>query len=136
MITLRRRVLATITGAAALLALVPAAAAGHSASEQTDNEGPALAHLRAYVEAFNAGDEASMRAFFRDHLAASALEDMPVGKRLARHPATKRQLKSLAIEKVVGDLPFHGSLLVKAGNGMLLLLAGAVEKASPNKLLS
>jgi len=97
---------------------------------------PPLAHLKAYVEAFNAGVPGVMKTFFETRLAGSALKDLPLEKRLARFRATKGQLKSIAIERVVSDGPAQASILIKAGNGSLLLVTAAVEKAPPHNITS
>jgi len=97
---------------------------------------PPLEHLKAYIEAFNSDVPGKMKAFFEAHFAESALKDLPIEKRLARFRATKRQLESLTIEKVVSDAPGQASVLIKAGNGAGLLVTGLVEKTPPHKLLS
>ena len=97
---------------------------------------PALAHLRAYVEAFNSGVPGQMKAYFNAHVAAQALKEMPVEPRLVRFRRAKAQLKSLEIERVVSDEPLRASVLAKAGNGEFLLLKTTTEAAPPHALLT
>ncbi len=98
-------------------------------------ENPALAHLKAYIEAFNSGVPGQMKAYFLAHVAAQALKDIPAEQRLTRFRAAKAQLKSLEIERVVSDEPFRSSVLTKAANGEFLMIKATAEKALPNKLL-
>ena len=123
-----------LTAAAAWLvsALAPAAFAQDAAAPGN----PPLAHLKAYVEAFNSGVPGQMKAFFEAHFAASALKEVPLQQRLTRFRGAKAQLKSLQIERVVSDEPLHASLLTKSGDGGFLLLNGTVEKTPPYKLLT
>ncbi len=123
-----------LTAAAAWLvsALAPSAFAQDAAAPGN----PPLAHLKAYVEAFNSGVPGQMKAFFEAHFAASALKEVPLQQRLTRFRGAKAQLKSLQIERVVTDEPLHASLLTKSGDGGFLLLNGTVEKTPPYKLLT
>ncbi len=96
----------------------------------------ALAHLQAYIEAFNSGVPGQMKAYFLAHAAAEALKEMPVEQRLIRFRRAKAQLKSLEIQRVVSDEPFRASVLTKAENGEFLLLKATAEKAPPHGLLT
>jgi CubicO group peptidase (beta-lactamase class C family) len=122
------------TIAAALLVSVPApfGLAQGPAAPAT----PALAHLRAYIEAFNSGVPGTMKVFFETHIAASALKEIPLQQRLSRFRGAKAQLKSLEIEKVVSDEPLRASVLTKAGNGEFVLLRATAEMSPPNNLLA
>jgi D-alanyl-D-alanine carboxypeptidase len=97
---------------------------------------PATTHLKAYIEAFNARGPAEMSAFFKAHLAASALKEMPIEQRLSRFRGAKAQLKSLELQRVVSESPLQASILAKAGSGEFVLIRGFVEAASPHGLLS
>jgi len=97
---------------------------------------PPLAHLKAYIEAFNSGVPGQMKAFFEAHFAASALKEVPLQQRLARFRGAKAQLKSLQIERVVTDELLRASLLTKSADGEFLLLNGTVEKTPPHNLLT
>jgi len=97
---------------------------------------PPLAHLNAYVEAFNSGVQGRMKTFFETHFTDAALKEFPLEKRVVRFRATKNQLKSITVEKTVSDGPTHASILIKAGNGSLLLVTASVEKGPPHNLTS
>jgi CubicO group peptidase (beta-lactamase class C family) len=103
---------------------------------QAGNDKPALAHLKAYVEAFNAGVPGTMRAYLASHLADAAIREIPVEQRLVRFRSAKGQLKSLELLRVVSDAASEASLLTKSGDGGYVLLKANVEATPPNKLLS
>jgi D-alanyl-D-alanine carboxypeptidase len=132
--------MSTRTRVMALSALACAAiflsARGASAQDAKPQERPATTHLKAYIEAFNSGDAEQMKAFFDAHFAASALKQMTLEARLARYQSARSRLQSLALEKIVAELPLETSLLAKAGNGQNVLLKAAVENEPPNKLVS
>ena len=123
-----------LTAAAACLVSVLAPSALAQAPAAPAN--PPLAHLKAYVEAFNSGVPGRMKAFFEAHFAASALKEVPLQQRLTRFRGAKAQLKSLQIERVVSDEPLRASLLTKSADGGFLLLNGTVEKTPPHNLLT
>jgi len=126
-----RRLLSVIA-LAALLAAVPAS--GPAQAPAADK--PALAHLKAYIEVFNAAAPGGMRDYFLSHLADQALKTIPLEQRLTRFRNAKSQLKTLAIERVVSDEPLQASALAKAGDGQFLLVRVTTEKASPFKLMT
>jgi len=131
-----RRFLRSMAGAALAALLMSSLAGSGLAQGPASPAKPALACLQAYVEAFNSGVPGRMRQFFQDHLAASALAQIPLGQRVVRFRGAKSQLKSLAIQRIVSDEPAQASALAKAGNGEYVLLKVAVEKDPPNKLLT
>ncbi len=106
------------------------------AQDTKPQEQPATIRLKAYIEAFNSGVQGQMKAFFEAHIAASALQEIPVAQRLTRFRGAKAQLKSMQIEKIVSELPFQTSILAKAGNGENVLLVASVEKEPPHKVVS
>jgi D-alanyl-D-alanine carboxypeptidase len=124
------------TAAAVLLITLSGPAASGSPQSQAAPDKPPLAHVKAYVEAFNSRVQGTMRAFFSSHFADAALQEMPVEQRLTRFRAAKAQLTSLAFERVVSDDPLQASVLAKTPAGEYLLLRAAVEKAPPYKLKS
>jgi CubicO group peptidase (beta-lactamase class C family) len=121
--------------AIALLAAGAWAWAG-AAQKAKAGEKPATAHLRAYIEAFNAGSLDGMKAFFEEHFAASALKETPVAQRIVRYQNGRLQLKSFLVERTVAELDFQTALLVKTGGGQDVLLRATVEKTPPHKLLA
>ena len=132
--------MSTHTRVMALSALACAAvilsALGGIAQESKSTDKPATDRLKAYIEAFNSGDQGQTKAFFEAHFAASALKEIPVEQRLTRCQGAKSQLLSLQIEKIIAERPFQTFGLAKAGNGVNVLLKASVEKAPPHKLLS
>ena len=121
--------------AAAVLSMTLAAVPGR-AQQPAAAEHPAMAHLQAYVETFNAGVPGGMKTFFSTHLADQALTEVPVGQRIIRFRGAKAQLRSLAIERVVSDQPYAASVLAKAGNGEYILIKAESEASAPFKLLA
>ncbi len=97
---------------------------------------PALAHLQAYIEAFNSGVPGQMKAYLLEHVAARALKELPVEQRLIRFSKTKAQLKAVVIERVVSDEPDRASVLAKAASGGFLLIKATAEKTPPFGLLT
>ena len=132
---MRRRCRVTVGTVAAVLMVSFFALLG-PAQEPAASGNPALAHLTAYIKAFNASVPGTMRAYFETHIAESALKEIPLQQRLVRFRGAKSQLKSLEIQKVVSDEPLRASVLVKAGNGEFLLVKATAEKAPPNNLTS
>ncbi len=57
-------------------------------------------HIAALVEAFNKGDEATMRAFIADHYAKSALQARPVEARLGVYMDLWRRMQGLDVTEV------------------------------------
>ena len=91
--------------------------------------------VRAYVAAFNSGDDDVMRQFFNEYSAASSLERVPMERRLA---LTNRlwddagELELRAVREVTED----GASVVLAGSdGRLLLFTFRFEPEEPHGLL-
>ncbi|HOW86790.1 MAG TPA: serine hydrolase domain-containing protein [Candidatus Aminicenantes bacterium] len=129
----------SIAGAAAAALLAaglafPAPAQAPSAAASAAK--PALARLQGYIETFNSGVPGRMKLFFQDCFAASALNEIPVGQRVVRFRGVKRELGSLAVERVVSDGPAQASILAKTASGGYVLLKATVEKDPPHKLLT
>jgi D-alanyl-D-alanine carboxypeptidase len=134
---LRNRAIVLTAAAAMTLAAWPAVLAAPSAlQESAQTAKPATVRLEAYIEAFNSGSVDRMKAFFEKHFAASALKETPVERRMTRYQGGRLQLKSFAVEKIVGELPYQTSVLTKAGNGAFIVLKAIVEKAPPHKLVA
>jgi len=121
------------------LAIAMAAAAvlvASAATAQDQAAHPAMAHLQAYIETFNAGVPGQMKAYFATHLADQALKEIPVEQRLTRFRSAKAELKSLEIERVVSDEPGAAAVLTKAANGEHVLVRATAETSGGRKLLS
>lgn len=124
---------------AALLAvavLASGSAAPASAQKTVAGDKPATVRLQAYIEAFNSGSVDRMKAFLEENFTPAALKDAPVAQRLNRYRSGLAQIKSYSLERVVAELDFRTSCLVRTGAGQTLLLQAAVERAAPHKLLA
>lgn len=120
-----------VIGLAVAAALLPSAAPAQDQAAR-----PAMAHLQAYIETFNAGVPGQMKAYFATHLADQALKEIPVEQRLTRFRSAKAELKSLEIERVVSDEPAAAAVLTKAANGEHVLVRATAETSGARKLLS
>jgi len=132
---MRRSCRSIIRTSGAILATALLAASGF-AQDQTAAAHPAMAHLKAYVEVFNAAIQGQMKAFYATHLADQAAKEIPIEQRLTRFRSAKAQLKSLEIQRTITDQPHFAAVLAKAGNGEFLLIKATSEKTSPYMLLS
>jgi len=134
---MRRYARWTITMAAAVLLMsLSGLAISGPAQDPAAPDKPPLAHLRAYVEAFNSSVQGTMRAFFASRFSDAALKEIPVEQRLTRFRSAKARIKDLTIDRVVSDEALQASLLTKAASGEYLMIRASVEKAPPYKLLS
>jgi len=131
-ILFRSMVLLTAIGAVLFLS----APAVESAQEAKPQESFATARLKAYIEAFNTGDDGRMKAFLEEHFSAAALKEAPVEARIARFQRAKLGLRSFSLEKTLSESPLLASILAKAGNGDHVLLQASVEKEPPYKLVA
>lgn len=120
----------------AALILVPALSGRAAATQaQAVPDNPPLAHLRAYIEAFNAAVPGTMRTFIASRYAAAALQDTPVEQRLTRFRSARSQLKSLELVRVLSDTATNASVLAKSGDGKNVMIKATVEKTPPHKIL-
>jgi CubicO group peptidase (beta-lactamase class C family) len=91
--------------------------------------------VRAYVAAFNSGDDGSMRQFFNEHLAASSLERVPMEQRLALTDRLRDDVGELEL-RAVREVTEDGASVVLAGSGgRLLLFTFRFEPEEPHGLL-
>jgi len=131
-----RRCCRSLVGTAAAVLLIFALAPPGQAQGPAAAGNPAMAHLKAYIEAFNSSLPGQMKAYFLEHVSAQSLKDIPVEQRMTRFRGAKAELKSLGIERVVSDEPLLASVLAKAADGRFLLLKATAEKAAPHGLVS
>ncbi len=129
----RSRSVVRIAEAALMTAVL---AATGIAQEPAAAAHPAMAHIQAYIETFNAGVPGQMKTYFLTHVADQALKEIPVDQRLTRFRGAKAQLKSLEIERVVSDEPSTAAVLTKAASGQYVLIRATAEKTGAYKLLS
>ena len=126
--------LIVLMAAAALL--ISVSARSGLAQEPAPPAKAALAHLEAYIEAFNSGSLDRMKAFLEEHFTGSSLKEAPVAQRLARYQGGKLQFKSFSVERIVATVNFQASVLTTTGKDQNVLLKATVEKAPPYKLVS
>lgn len=107
-----------------------------AAAQSPAGEPPATIRVRAYIEAFNSGDSARVRAYLERNFSDASLEDATLDARVARYEQTKLRFKTMTLRKVVAERQDRTFALVAAGNGQLFLLQATVESAPPNKLVS
>jgi D-alanyl-D-alanine carboxypeptidase len=88
----------------------------------------------AYFAAFNAAGEGAMEKFLRENFSAEALRRDPVEQRLARFSSFKKQVQSLAPEKLLREGDQKTSLLVRDGQGQWLEFTFAFEKGKNGKI--
>jgi D-alanyl-D-alanine carboxypeptidase len=125
-----------IARGAAIFAAVGALALGASARQPKAAEPPATTLLMAYLQVFNSGSPAEMKAFFETNFADSALRQVPVAARLARFEQAKSALRSIRIDKIAAERPFQTFALARTGNGNSILVRASVEKDPPHKLIA
>jgi CubicO group peptidase (beta-lactamase class C family) len=120
----------------AALVLLPALSGRAAATQaQTAPDNPPLAHLKAYIEAFNAAVPGTMRNFIASRYADATLQDTPVEQRLTRFRSARSQLKSLELVRVLSDTATNASVLAKSGDGKNVMIKATVEKTPPHKIL-
>ncbi|MBM3311981.1 MAG: hypothetical protein FJY80_10785, partial [Candidatus Aminicenantes bacterium] len=95
---------------------------------------PAEKTALAYVEAFNAGEEA-VKEFIEKFFAKGALQSAPIEVRLERYRRIKAELGSLELEQAAESGPNFFGLTVRAQGGRLLRLDFEFEAAEPHGLL-
>jgi CubicO group peptidase (beta-lactamase class C family) len=96
---------------------------------------PVGQHAQAYLKAFNSSDEGSMRSFFEEHVAKSALKDVPLEERLSRFRQMKQRLGSLQVKKVIESSRESVLILVLAKGGNSMQLSFQFESQAPFGLL-
>ncbi len=96
---------------------------------------PATAHLLAYVEAFNSGDPAQMKAFIHGHFSDAALRQTSAEERLSRYAPAKSRWQSFTVQKILAERPGRTFALIRAGNGDYILLRASAEKDPPHRLV-
>ena len=96
---------------------------------------PATAHLLAYVEAFNSGNPAQMKAFIQEHFSDAALRQTSAEERLSRYAPAKSRWESFTVQKILAERPGRTFALIRAGNGDYILLRASAEKDPPHRLM-
>ncbi len=91
--------------------------------------------VRAYVAAFNSGDDDSMRGFFGEYLAASSLERVPMERRLALTHRLREDVGGLALRAVQEVTAENVSVVLAGSDGRLFLFGFRFEPDEPHGLL-
>ena len=121
---MRRYARWTITMAAAVLLMsLSGLAISGPAQDPAAPDKPPLAHLRAYVEAFNSSVQGTMRAFFASRFSDAALKEIPVEQRLTRFRSAKARIKDLTID--LGGVEMIDSV----GLGVLIATHNSLRQA-------
>ncbi len=130
--TLHKALRSYANGAWPLLLAALALSAGAAAGQPEEH--PATTRLRAYVQAFNSGDTARMRAFFEQHFSEAALKEASLDVRAARYESARVRFKPLTVKTIVAERANQTFALVTAANQDVFLLQGRVEPNPPHKL--
>src|SRR6185369_18076577 len=91
-------------------------------------------HVRAWFEMLKA-DDAGARRFLSEHMAASALAEVPIDERLERRRGTLARSGGLTPLELVEEEPASMSVLCRAGNGDEVRVIFEAEPDAPHKLL-
>jgi D-alanyl-D-alanine carboxypeptidase len=124
-----------LRGTTLLLLLLVAINSGAASTPAWDST-PAEKRVKAYVEAFNAGDVAQMRDFISKNFSDSALAQRSLDDRIQTYQRIRRDIPRLDVERVLSSEQGRTVLLAKSGADSWLLLEFAHEGRAPFKLLS
>jgi CubicO group peptidase (beta-lactamase class C family) len=91
--------------------------------------------VRAYVAAFNSGNEDGMRHFFTAHLAPSSLERVPMAQRLALTDRLREDVGELELRAVREVTAENVGVVLAGSDGRLLLFTFRFEPEEPHGLL-
>lgn len=90
--------------------------------------------VKAYLEAFNSGNDTIMQSFFLENMASSALFSRPVVQRIGRMKQMRSQLKSLRPLDVRRVDSLGIEIAAEAGNGETPFLIFEFETRPPYKM--
>jgi len=115
-----------------LALLLPLSAA--FAQNRTLSSTTAGRRVEAYLKAFNAGNDSVMRAFFADHLAKGALQQIPLDQRMERYHQLRSTAESFTIKKVLEVGEDRVVILLDTRPGFKFRMAFHFEQAPPHGL--
>lgn len=120
-----------------LLSLLPALTllAAQSADAPKLPDTQAGQRVAAYIQAFNAGDEPSMRAFITNNVAPAALQQRPVDARIEVYREMRADIGTLTLRRVLAAREDAITVAAQSKRGEWLTLGFAFEPAPPHKLL-
>ncbi len=107
---------------------------GQQLQEPTFPDTPAGNHVKAYLKAFNSGEE-GMREFFSHHASKVALKDVPVEQRIGRYRQMHERLDSLTLQNIIESRDDFLSALFRSTTGTIVKLEFEFEKSAPYGLL-
>ncbi len=79
--------------------------------------------VKEYVEAFNSGDDATMKSFFLRHVSKEGLTERPVEMRVERMKMFRSNAKSLTLIKLLDETKISFTVLATDGNGESLTMS-------------
>lgn len=91
--------------------------------------------VTAYVKAFNSGDEKAMSEFITNNVAASALQQRPLDKRLEVYREMRGNIGTLDVRRVVGAKDNEVVVLARTKEGEWRELTFMLEPTPPHKLM-
>lgn len=91
--------------------------------------------VTAYVKAFNSSDEKAMRDFITNNVAASALQQRPLDKRLEIYREMRGNMGTIDVRRVVGAKDDEVVVLARTKEGEWRELTFMLEPTPPHKLM-
>jgi len=127
------RVLAALSVVVVLAAVVVAQPSAAPPAPLPDS--PAGRRVAAWLAAFNSGDEATIKAFFEENMAAEARERRPLAERVTMTRELRAQLGTLEVRRVLDAKPDRVVVLVR-GSEEFVSLTFSFEANDPWGLVS
>jgi len=91
--------------------------------------------VTAYVKAFNSGDEKAMSEFITNNVAASALQQRPLDKRLEVYREMRGNIGTLDVRRLVSAKDDEVVVIARTKEGEWRELAFMLEPTPPHKLM-
>jgi CubicO group peptidase (beta-lactamase class C family) len=109
---------------------------GHAATGGLDKlpGSPLGQHVRAWFEAYEAGDDAAIEAYAAAHVGDAARARTPLARRIETMRAMRKTHGALTIIQVPGDDARELAVVVKDAHGDFLELSFLAEPAPPHRL--
>jgi CubicO group peptidase (beta-lactamase class C family) len=120
------------------LLIVAMAWAGSAAAQAGPGplpDSPAGRRVAAWLAAFNSGDEATIRAFFEENMAAEARERRPIAERVAMTRELRAQLGALEVRRVL-EAKADRIVVLARGTDDFVSLTFSFEPQPPYGLLT
>jgi D-alanyl-D-alanine carboxypeptidase len=91
--------------------------------------------VKAYVKAFNSGDEQAMRDFFANNVSASSLAQRPIEARLGVYREMRGNMGAIEIRRVLAARDAEVVVLVQTKRGDWFEFGFQFDTAAPHKLM-